>query len=51
MFTTLIILMSFIVLAFIAVWLFRPGLRTWMEQPKYRMLEQERRFDLPSDSR
>ena len=29
---------------FIAVWLAVPGLRPWMEQPKHRFLERQRRF-------
>jgi hypothetical protein len=30
--------------AFVAVWLLSPRLRTWMEMPKYRFLEQQRQF-------
>ncbi len=30
--------------AFVAVWVFFPRLRVWMEVPKYRFLEQQRRF-------
>jgi hypothetical protein len=29
---------------FIAVWAFFPQLRRWMEEPKYRFLENQRRF-------
>ena len=29
---------------FVAVWIFFPRLRPWMEAPKYRFLEQQRRF-------
>lgn len=29
---------------FIAVWLLFPHLRRWIEEPKYRFLEQQRRF-------
>lgn len=29
---------------FIAVWLAIPGLRPWMEAPKHRFLERQRRF-------
>jgi hypothetical protein len=34
---------------FIAVWAFFPHLRRWMEEPKYRFLEQQRRY--PEDLR
>lgn len=29
---------------FVAVWVFFPRLRRWIEEPKYRFLEQQRRF-------
>ena len=29
---------------FLSVWLFFPRLRAWMELPKYRFLEEQRRF-------
>lgn len=29
---------------FLAVWIFFPHLRGWMEAPKYRFLERQRRF-------
>jgi hypothetical protein len=29
---------------FLGVWIFSPKLRAWMEMPKYRFLEQQRRF-------
>ncbi len=30
--------------AYVVVWIFFPGLRDWMEMPKYRFLERERQF-------
>jgi hypothetical protein len=30
--------------AFLGVWIFFPRLRAWMEMPKYRFLERQRRF-------
>lgn len=30
--------------AFVGVWIFNPRLRDWMEMPKYRFLEFQRRF-------
>jgi hypothetical protein len=44
LFSTLVIVMTAIVLALISAW-FSPALRRWMEEPKYRMLRQEDRFD------
>jgi hypothetical protein len=29
--------------AFVAIWIFVPRLRSWMELPKYRFLEQQRK--------
>lgn len=45
LFSILVISMAAIVLVLIGVWLFRPSLRRWMEQPKYQMLRQVDRFD------
>jgi hypothetical protein len=45
LFSTLVIGMTAIVLILIAAWFFSPALRRWMEEPKYRMLRQEDRFD------
>lgn len=30
--------------AFLLIWIFRPSFRKWVEQPKYRMLEQDERL-------
>ncbi|HTU22628.1 MAG TPA: hypothetical protein VMG10_31605 [Gemmataceae bacterium] len=35
---------TLLMLAFVVVWLFFPHLRGWLEAPKYRFLERERRF-------
>jgi hypothetical protein len=35
---------TLLVAGFIAVWLCFPRLRPWMEQPKHRFLERQRRF-------
>jgi hypothetical protein len=35
---------TLLMLAFVAVWVFFPHLRDWLEKPKYRFLERERRF-------
>jgi hypothetical protein len=45
LFSTLVIGMTAIVLILIGAWFFSPALRRWMEEPKYRMLRQEDRFD------
>ena len=37
-------LMMFAMAAFLGVWIFFPRLRAWMEMPKYRFLERQRRF-------
>jgi hypothetical protein len=34
-----------ILAAFTGVWLLRPDLRAWIEQPKYRFLEQAKQFE------
>ena len=44
MFAIIVIALTAVVLVFVVVWLLRPGFRRWIEAPKYRMLEQERRF-------
>ena len=43
--STIVIAMTAILLILIGVWFFSPALRRWMEEPKYRMLRQEERFD------
>jgi len=45
LFSTLVIAMTAIVLILMAAWFFSPALRRWMEEPKYRMLRQEDRFE------
>jgi len=45
LFSVLVIAMTAIVLSLIGAWFFSPALRRWMEEPKYRMLRQEERFD------
>jgi hypothetical protein len=45
LFSTLVIGMTAIVLGLVGAWFFSPALRRWMEEPKYRMLRQEGRFD------
>ena len=45
LFSTIVIAMTAILLILIGVWFFSPDLRRWMEEPKYRMLRQEERFD------
>ena len=45
MFNLLVTLMSLIAAAFVVVWFLRPDFRRWIEQPKYRLLEQEKRFE------
>jgi hypothetical protein len=32
-------------LAFVVVWLLRPDVRAWLEQPKHRFQDQTRRYD------
>ena len=45
MVTNLIVLtVTLLILGFVVVWLFFPHLRGWLEAPKYRFLERERRF-------
>jgi hypothetical protein len=45
LFSMLVIAMTAIVLGLIGAWFFSPALRRWMEEPKYRMLRQEDRFE------
>jgi hypothetical protein len=45
LFSTIVIAMAAILIILIGVWFFSPALRRWMEEPKYRMLRQEDRFD------
>jgi len=45
MFAILVIAMTVIVLAFAAAWVLSLRLRRWVEAPKFRVLEQEQRYD------
>ena len=40
----IVLVVTLLMAGFIGVWTFFPRLRTWMEAPKYRFLEQQRRF-------
>jgi hypothetical protein len=40
----IVLVVTLLMVGFVAVWIFCPRLRPWMEAPKYRFLEQERRF-------
>jgi len=51
MFTLLVAALTGVVVLFVIVWLLRPGFRRWIEAPKYRMLEQERRFSTEAPPR
>ncbi len=45
MFNLLMILMTLIAAGFVAAWFLRPDFRRWIEQPKYRQLEQIKKFE------
>ena len=49
MFTSIIVALMLVVVASIAVWLVAPGFRQWIEAPKHRILQQERRFYRKAD--
>jgi hypothetical protein len=40
----IVLSVTLLMLGFVAVWLFAPHLRAWLEAPKYRFLERESRF-------
>jgi hypothetical protein len=40
----IVLAVTLLVGAYLVVWIFFPGLRAWMEMPKYRFLERERQF-------
>lgn len=40
----IVLSVTLLMLAFVAVWVFAPHLRAWLEAPKYRFLERQRRF-------
>jgi hypothetical protein len=39
-------MITMIAVGFILLWILRPSFRKWVEQPKYTMLESDRRFSL-----
>lgn len=46
----IVLAVTFMMAAFIVVWFFFPGLRAWMEMPKYRFLERQLAFpSVPGD--
>jgi hypothetical protein len=49
MFDVVVSIMTLVALTLIAVWWFRPDLRGWMEEPKYRMLSREKLFRKSKD--
>jgi hypothetical protein len=40
----IVLAVTVLMAGFLAVWILSPRLRAWMEMPKYRFLEQQRRF-------
>jgi hypothetical protein len=40
----IVLAVTLIMTGYLGVWIFFPRLRAWMEMPKYRFLEQQRRF-------
>ena len=40
----IVLAVTLLMAAFVGVWISFPRLRTWMESPKYRFLQQNRRF-------
>ena len=47
MMTTLITVLTFILVAIIALWASWPTMRAWIEQPKYDVLRQIREHEAP----
>jgi hypothetical protein len=39
-----------IAVGFLLLWICRPSLREWFEMPKYKMLEEEKRFSADRDA-
>jgi hypothetical protein len=39
-----VLAVTLLMAAFLGVWIFFPRLRIWIEMPKYRFLEHQRRF-------
>jgi hypothetical protein len=40
----IVVAITLLMAGFVLVWIFCPGLRPWMEAPKYRVLDWEQRF-------
>jgi hypothetical protein len=40
----IVLAVTLLMAAYVGVWIFFPRLRAWMEMPKYRFLERQRRF-------
>jgi hypothetical protein len=40
----IVLVVTLLLAGFIAVWLFVPRVRPWMERPKHRFLERQRHF-------
>jgi hypothetical protein len=40
----IVLAVTLLLAAFVGVWIFLPRLRAWMEMPKHRFLESQRRF-------
>jgi hypothetical protein len=40
----IVLAVTLLMATFLGLWIFFPRLRAWMEMPKYRFLEQQRRF-------
>jgi len=40
----IVVAVTLLMAAFVGVWIFFPRLRAWMEMPKHRFLELQRRF-------
>jgi hypothetical protein len=40
----IVLAITILMAAFVGVWIYFPRLRTWMERPKYRFLEQQQRY-------
>lgn len=49
MFALIVAALTLVVAAFVIVWLLSPRFRSWIEAPKYRIVDQERRFKEKGD--
>lgn len=45
MINVIVAIVTLIATGFLLLWIFRPSFRKWVEQPKYTMLDNDRRFD------